>query len=132
MSAGPIGSQARWVLNSVSQGNIRLKRVKDYKIGDDATTEAVTAVGEDDPVGFRDKPGAKTITFTCYAEQGPGEVDWRALKVGRETFSLTKEIVNGLRVQYPQCRVSKVEPSGDDEGTHMFDVEIIALREKAL
>lgn len=127
-----IATQARWTLNSASQGNVRLRRVSDYKISDGASTEAVNAVGEDDPVGFRDKPGAKTITFTVHAEQGDPEVDYYALKIAKEQFSLTKALVLGKRVQYPVCRVSKAEPTGDDEGKHTFDVEIIALREKPL
>lgn len=130
--AGPIGTQSRWTLNSTSQGNIRLRRVEDYKISDGASTEAVNAVGEDDPVGFRDKPGAQTITFTVYQEQGKPEVDYHALKRNKEQFTLTQEIVNGGQFQYRPCRVSKIDPSGDNEGKHMFDVEIVALSKKPL
>lgn len=130
--AGAIGTQARWSLDSISQGNVRLRRVKSSKTSDGSSTEAVNAVGEDDPVGFKDKPGAKTITFEVYEQQGRPEADWQKLKDTKEVFSLTKQIVGGGRVQYPVCRVAKIDKDNDDEGSHMLSVEVIALQEKPL
>src|SRR5690349_8201048 len=116
--ANAIATQARLTISSATQGNVRLRRVESSKVSDDAKTEAVTAVGEDDPIGFRDSPGAKTITLSVYEEQGTPEVDYRRLKVSKEVFALTREIVGGKRFQYPVCRVSKAEPSSDNDGKH--------------
>ena len=55
--ANALATQATITINSVSQGTVRLKRCKSSKVSDGAKTEAVTAMGEDDPVGFRDAPG---------------------------------------------------------------------------
>lgn len=130
--ANALGTQARYVIFSPSQGTVRLRRMFDAKVKDGATTEAVNAIGEDDPVGFRDKPGAKTITLSIYEEQGKPEVDYRKMKAAKEYFSMTREIVNGKKLQYPVCRISTIEPSDDNEGKHTFDVEIVALSEKEL
>lgn len=125
--SGAIGTQARWSINSASQGNVRLRRVKTYKIADGRSKEAVNAVGEDDPVGTTKKPGPRTITFDVYEEQGTTECDWRALAESGEFFSLTKQLINGQRWQYSNCQVSKVDNDGDAEGSHMLNVDILAL-----
>lgn len=130
--ANSLGTQARISISSVTQGNKRLRRCKSSKVSDGASTEAQTAMGEDDPVGFIRKPGAKTITLSILEEQGKPEVDWDALVDSQEVFSLTREIVGGRRTQYPFCVASKAEPDDDDEGKHMVEVEIVALRRKAL
>ncbi len=130
--ANQVATQASWTINSTSQGNKQLRRVKDSKIKSDRKREAVTAMGEDDPVGTKRKPGAKTITFNVIAEQGDPEVDWDALDDSGEWFSLTRKLKNGRRIQFPECQVSSCEPEDDDEGSHMMSVEIIALRQKRL
>ncbi len=130
--SGMVATQARWSINSTSQGNVRLRRVKDHSIKSERKKEAINAMGEDDPVGHTVKPGARTITFNVIEEQGNPEVDWEFLEESGEYFSLTKQLVNGKRVQYPECVVSSVEGTGDDEGKHMKSVEIIALRVKRL
>lgn len=130
--AGALGTQATWTIDSISQGNVRLRRVKSSKTNDGSSTTAENAVGEDDPVGFKDKPGPKTITLEVYEEQGTAECNWQLLKDTKEVFSLTKQIVGGRRVQYPVCRVSKIDPDNDNEGSHMLAVEIVALKEKTL
>lgn len=127
----PVASQARVWINC-SQGNVRLKRCKDSKVADGASVEAVNALGEDDPVGAIDKPGAKTISLSIYQEQGTPELDYHALKDAREWFSVTRAIVNGKREQFPMCRVSKIDTDDDAEGSHMYSVEIIALTRKPL
>jgi hypothetical protein len=127
-----VATQTRITISSVTQGNIRLRRCKSSKVSDGAKTTAVMAMGEDDPIAFTDAPGAKTIALEVYEEQGKPEIDYRKLKAGKEVFSITREIVGGNRYQYPQCRVSTVEPDDDDEGKHMLSVEIIALSEKPL
>lgn len=129
--AGPVATQARVLINS-SQGNTRLKRCKDSKVADGASVDGALAVGEDDPVGFVDKPGVKTITLSIYQEQGTPEVDYHALKDSREVFEVVRAIVNGKREQFPMCRVSKIDTDDDAEGSHMYSVEIIALSRKPL
>lgn len=128
---GDISSQHVWSINC-SQGSKQLRRMKTYDVSDESSVETRNAVGSDFPIGFVDKPGGKTITFEYYSERPKPEIDWRKLRDARETFSLTRQIVGGQRVQYPECRVSKVGPSGDDEGEHMISVEIVALGEKNL
>lgn len=130
--AGALGTQSRWTLDSASQGNVRLRRVKSSKTSDGASVEAKNAVGEDFPVGFIDKPGAKTITFEVFAQRGKAEADFRALRDNKEEFGLYKKIVGGPGYHYPICRVSKIDDDDDDEGGHMFSVEIVALREEKL
>ena len=131
--AGPIGTQARITVDSPLDGSVRLKRCKDSKIADGASVEGANAVGEDDPVGFVDKPGVKTITLSVYEEQGvKPEVDYHALKDGKIVFSMTRAIVGGRSEQYPTCRVSKIDKDDDAEGSHMISVEIIALTRKPL
>jgi len=126
------GTQARISIRSTSQGSKRLRRVESSKVSDGSSTDTVNAIGEDDPIGFVRKPGNRTISLSVYEEQGKPEVDWRFLRTSQEGFSLTREIVGGNRTQYPECRVSKVDPSSDADGKHMLDVEIIALGEKPL
>lgn len=130
--ANALATQARVSIASASQGNKRLRRVKSSKVGRSSSTEAQTAMGEDDPVGFTRKPGANTITLSVLEEQGKPEVDWEALEDSQEVFAITREIVGGRRTQFPFCVVSKTEPDDDDEGKHMLDVEIVALQRKRL
>ncbi len=129
---GNPASQSRWVLNSASQGNKRLRRVESSKVSTDASREAVMAQGEDKPIGIIKKAGAITITFSVFEEQGTPEVNWRRLNDLDEWFTLDRSVVGGKSYQYTDCQVSKVEPSGDNGGKHMFDVEIIALNERPL
>ena len=128
----PLATQVRLNISSTSQGNKRLRAVKSSKVADGSKTTAQTALGEDDPVGFTDAPGPKTITLSVYQEQGKPEVDYDFLKTSKEVFAMTRAIVNGKRYQFPECRVSSVEPDDDSEGSHMLSVEIIALRMKPL
>jgi hypothetical protein len=127
-----IATQSVWSINSLTQGSKQLRRMRNYDVSDDSSVETRNAVGSDGPIGFVDKPGGRGITFEYFNERPRPEVDWRKLKDLREVFSLTQQVVGGERIQYPQCRVSKVSPSGDDEGEHMISVEIVALAEKRL
>ena len=129
---GDIASQSIWNINSASQGSKTLTRVKDYDVSDESSVETRNAVGFNDPVGFVDKPGGKTITLEVYLEKTKPEVDYIRLQVLKETFSLTQQVVGGARYQYPVCRVSKVSPKGDADGEHMVSVEIVALGVKPL
>lgn len=126
------GTQARLSIRSTSQGSKRLRRVETSKVSNGASTEAVNAVGEDSPIGFVRKPGAKTISLSVYEEQGKPEVDWEALEDSQEVFAMAREVVGGRRTQYPQCVVSKTEPDDDAEGKHMLSVEIVATTRKPL
>lgn len=129
---GNLATQARVSIASVTQGNKRLRRCKDSKVSRGGSTETQTAMGEDFPVGFIRKPGGDTISLSILQEQGKPEVDWEALEDSQEIFSLTREIVGGLRTQYPFCVVSKVEPEDDDSGKHMFNVDVVTLQRKRL
>ena len=130
--AGPIGTQARVTVDSTVQGSVRLRRCKTSKVSDGASAEAVNALGEDDPVGFRFKPGAKTITLEIYAEQGKPEFDWFLALRSRDVIAITREIVNGMEEQFPVAVVSKIDTDDDDEGSHMMTVELLALSRKPL
>jgi len=127
-----IASQSVWSINSVTQGAKQLRRLRNYDVSDESSVETRNAVGIDGPIGFVDKPGGRAISFEYYSERPKPEVDWRRLKELREIFSLTQQIVGGERIQYPQCRVSTVAPSGDEEGEHMLAVEIVTLGDKRL
>ena len=109
-------------------GNKRIRRMVDYDVADGASVEAVSEVGPGEMVGFIHTPGAQTITFNMREREGAKpEIDWRYLKKSKEKFSLTKQVTNGPRTQYPVCVVSNVSPSGNDGGEHTYSVEIIAL-----
>ena len=126
-------SQKRWFLSSVSQRNLPLRRVKSYSITDDSDVELVNAVGENAPIGFREKVGGCTIEFDYYFEQGKPEVDWAKLKDDKEIFSLVSQDEGaGKRVQYLKCRVANDGGDGDDEGSHLGKVKIVATERKRL
>lgn len=127
-----ISSQSIWSINSATQGSKQLTRLKSYDVSDDSSVETRNAVGSPSPIGFVDKPGGISISLEYYSERPKPEVDWRKLRDAKELFGLTQQIIGGQRFQYPQCRVSKVSPKGDDEGEHMITVEIVALAEKRL
>ncbi len=125
---GAPASQSRWTISSPSQGNKRLRRVQSSQVSSDAKREAVTAQGEDRPIGTVFSPGADTISFTVYAEQGTPEVDYLKLFTSGEYFTLTREIVGGKRFQYVDCQVAgRPNPSDDNQGSHTFTVEILAM-----
>lgn len=107
-------------------------RVVSAEVGDDSSVETVNAVGSEFPVGFIDKPGGRPITIEYLQEQGTPEVDWQFIKDSKEMFALTRKVVGGRRYQYPECRVSTVEPKTDADGGHTISIGIIAIREKAL
>jgi hypothetical protein len=127
---GNPASKSRWIINSATQGNKRLRRVESSKVSTDSGRETVTAQGEDTPIGHIKKVGGISISFTVYEEEGIPEADYRRLNDLDEWFTLDRQIVNGYAYQYGGCQVSKVEPSGDNGGKNMFDVEIVALTEK--
>lgn len=131
--ANEFASQAAWSINSITQGNKRLRKMEDYDVSSDAAKEAQNEVGSDFPVGFVRKPGAKTISFTFREAKGRNpEIDWEYLESSDEVFSLTKQVIGGQRVQYPECQVSTTGTSGDKDGTHTRTVEILVLKEKKL
>lgn len=129
---GPIVTQARVTVDSTVQGNVRLRRCKSSKVSDGVSVDAKTALGEDDPIGFTWKPGAKTITLEIYAEQGTPEFDWMKAQRERDIFAITRELVGGAEEQFPVCTVSKIDTDDDDEGGHMMTVEVLALRREPL
>jgi hypothetical protein len=128
-----IASQATWQINSSSQGNKKLLRVQSWDVGDEGSVEAVLECGSTVPVGFEVKPGALTISFEIKETKGTRrEVNWEKLRNDREVIGLTKQVKGGLRTQYPECMVSKIDYNGEAEGALMYTVEIVALEQKAL
>jgi hypothetical protein len=126
---GAPASQSRWEISSPTQGNKRLRRVQSSQVSSDAKREAVTAQGEDDPIGTVFSPGAKNISLTVYTEQGTPEVDWDALFRSGEYFRLTRRIVGGKSFQYVDCQVSTdPNPDDDNQGKHTFSVSVLAMR----
>lgn len=121
-----LGTVARWRINC-SQGNFRLRRVKDWKINDGTSLEAQNASGEPVPIGVFFKPGPQTITFNVFFEQKNPEIDYDDLKKSGEWFLLEMEIVGGKSFQFVDCRVSKKDSDGDENGKNMFSVEILAM-----
>jgi hypothetical protein len=130
--ANELSSQARVTISSVSQGNVRLRRCKSSKVSGGPTTDAQTAMGEDDPVGFTDKPGAWKIALDVLQEKGKPEIDYVALLFSKELFTVVREVVGGQRFQFAPCRVVSAEPDDDDEGKHTLSVEITALSMRPL
>lgn len=129
---GEIISRARWTVNSSSARNVQLKKLKSYSETDDSSLEHAYNTADDSPVGVIDKPGGGSLEFEYYHETGNPEVDWRALQKAKEFFSLTKQHVNGQRVQYTRVRVSNVASDGDDQGSHMQKVQFIWAERKNL
>ena len=131
--ANDIASQATWQINSASQGNKKLLRVQSWDISDDGSVEAVLECGSTVPVGFEIKPGAFTVSFEVKETKGTKrEVNYEKLRDTREVFGLTKQVKGGLRTQYPQVMVSKIDYSGEAEGKLTYTVEMVALEQKGM
>jgi hypothetical protein len=128
-----VASVATWSIDSTSQGNKKLLRVQSWDVGSDGAVEAVLECGSSIPVGFDIKPGAHTISFEIKeTKDAQREVSWERLDETKEVFGLTKQVKGGLRTQYPECMVSKIDFNGEAEGKLMYTVEIIALTRKAM
>lgn len=122
-----IQSQARYYINSASQGNKQLRKVKSLDVKDDSKVEVVRAVGVDGGAGFQASTGGYSLTLEVYGETGKEEVDWEALKAAGEQFSFTVQAVGGRRMVFRPCRVSSIGQKGDDGGSHMRTVEVVSL-----
>jgi hypothetical protein len=121
-------TKATWTINSASQGNKRIRRMKDWDYADGKSRESHGEVGDDEHVGTIKKPGGKTLTFNFReTKTAKPEIDWEALSDSDEFFSLTKQVGGGRRTQYPKCQVSKIDDSGDEEGVIEYSVEIIVI-----
>lgn len=126
-------SQSRWSIASTTQGNKKLRRVQSSQVSSDAKREAQTAQGEDIPIGTTFTPGAITISFTVYLEKGKPEVNYTPMLYSGEYFTLTREIVGGKSYQYVDCQVASFPNiSGDNQGGHTFQVDILAMQELPL
>lgn len=126
---GDTSSNAKIYIDSPSTGNFQLFRVKSFDITDDSDLEVVTAVGVTGGAGFREKQGGGSISLEVMREQGAPEVNWRRLKAIKEKFSITiADEENGIREQYQQVRVAKVDRKGDDQGENMDTVSLKFLR----
>lgn len=131
--ANDIVPKVPWYINSASQGNKRIKRMKDYSVSDGAATETVGEVGSSEHVAFMDKPGGLTITFNIRETKGvKPEIDWHYLKETKELVALTKAPEGGQRAHYPECRVSKIDDQGDDGGENAYTVELAVLKRQKL
>lgn len=122
-----LGQKARITIDSITQGNVRMKTCKSSKVSDGRSVDTKNSMSEDDPVGFVIKPGAQTLTLDVFALQGDPEVDFFALKDASEVFGVFREIVGGAEAHYPACMVSKIDEDDDEDGNHMLSVEIIGL-----
>jgi len=123
---GDFVSQARININ-YSGGNFQLRRVKSYDVNQQQDLEVLKAVGVEEGAGFRDSTGGYEITFEVYRETLNPEVNWRKLRKTKERFSLTFQDVGGTREQYQGVRVANVARKGDDSGSHMDTVKLLAL-----
>lgn len=127
-----IASRARWTINSLTAQNKQLTKLKTAKETDDRDLEhAFNTAGE--VAGEVEKPGAGALELEYYEESGgTPEVNWRKLQEAREYFSLTRQVVGGVRVQYGNCRVANVTSEDDDEGGHMLSVKLTWRTRKEL
>lgn len=121
---GEVVSQSYLFIDSPSQGNKKLVRVKTFTPKDDRDVEIVTAIGVDTGAGFRDKPGGGEVQLEVYREMGKPEVDYEYVQDVKEIFALTRQDVGGRRFQYQGCRVAKIEDASDNEGSHMKSVTV--------
>lgn len=126
-----LATKSRWRIKC-SQGNKRLRRVKDAKVSDGRKSEAQNALGENAPIGTVDSPGPRNITFSVYQEVGDPEIDYDALCTSKEWFTLEQELVGGKEWQFIPCKVVKCDDDSDADGKNMLSVEIIALDKKPL
>lgn len=129
-----IATQATWQIDSASQGNKRIRRMKSWDIADGSSVEAVGEVGSPKMVAFKKIPGALTFNFEIRERKGAKmEVDWFYLKDSEEVHAYTKQIVGGRRTHYPEGMVSKIDEGGaDDAGEIMYTVEVVVLEAKRL
>lgn len=129
--ANDLGTRTRLRIKC-SQGNKRLRRVKDVKVAHGAGLDAQNALGEDAPIGWVDKPGPRTLTLSVYDEVGNPEIDYDLLWATKEQFVVEAEVVGGQEWQFIPCRVAKVDRDADADGKVMKTVEIVALDMKPL
>lgn len=134
--AGPIPQ------SFVSQGKIfidmpgprgaskQLLTVKKFDVKEGGSVEGVMTIGVDEGAGHREKQGAYTITMTCIRTVGQTpEVDWAYAKATKKLFTISTEDENdGRKFSYLFIRVSKVDTSKDDAGSHEDEIELVALR----
>lgn len=126
--------------NFVSQGKIfidmpgprgaskQLLTVKKFDVKEGGSVEVVTTVGVDDGAGWRQKQGGFMISMTCIRTVGQTpEVDWVYAKATKKIFTIsTEDEDNGKKESY-LCRVSKIDTTKDDQGSHEDEIEIAAL-----
>jgi hypothetical protein len=127
-SAPDTATKTVWTINSASQGNKRIRRMKDWDVADGGSKESHGEVGSEEHVGTITKPGGRTITFNMRETKGATpEIDWQKLLDLGEWFSLTKQVGGGRRTQFPRCQVSKIDDNGDDQGVNEYSVEIVVV-----
>lgn len=126
--------------NFVSQGKIfidmpgpkgksgQLLTVRKIDAKEGGSVEVITTVGVDGGAGWREKQGGVMLSLTCVRTVGQApEVDWAYAKATKKQFTLsTEDEGNGQKLSY-LCRVSKYDPSSDDQGSHEYEVELAAL-----
>ncbi len=126
--------------NFVSQGKIfidmpgprgaskQLLTVKKLDVKEGGSVEVITTIGVDDGAGWRQKQGGFMLSLTCVRIVGKDpEVDWAYAKATKKQFTIsTEDEDNGMKVSY-LCRVSKFDPTSDDQGSHEFEVELAGL-----
>lgn len=126
--------------NFVSQGKIfvdmpgprgaskQLLTVKKFDAKPSGSVEVITTIGVDDGAGWREKQGGFMISMTCVRTVGQTpEVDWNYAKATKKVFTISTEDESNGRKESYLCRVSKVDTTRDDQGSHEDEIEIAAL-----
>jgi hypothetical protein len=128
-----IATIATWSINSASQGNKKIRRLTSASTSSDGSVTAINELGSSVPVGFEIAPGGHTISLELRETKGARpEIDWHKLEETKEVFSLTRQVKEGRRQQFPECMVSKIDDEVEAEGKLTFSVEIIALQRKRM
>lgn len=130
---GDNSSKTYIYIDSRTAGNKQLTKVKSIDTDEESDLTVTTSVGVDEGSGFQEKPGGYSLTLEVYREDSKPEVDWAKLKRLKERFSITlQDEGDGQRVQYQAVRVAKVSRKGDDQGSNMDTIKLMALRLKPL
>lgn len=125
---GDILSNAKLYI-SYSGGNRQLERVKTCDITDESGADVVTAMGVKGGAGFRFKEGGHDLALEVFLESGTPEVDYFALKLTRERFSITlRPDGGGQEYKFTPAIVAEFSRKDDDQGSHMASVKLKALR----
>lgn len=106
----------------------QLLTIKKFDVKPAGSTEVVTTIGVENGAGWRDKQGGVMLTMTAVRTVGQTpEVDWWYAKDTKKVFTISTEDESNGRKESYLCRVSKVDTTRDDQGSHEDEIEIAAL-----